>query len=179
LIGTAPYMSPEQARGQSIDKRTDIWAFGCVLFEMLTGHIAFAGESISDTLVAVLDREPGWNTVPATLPGGVHRLLHRCLEKDPTRRRRNAGDVRTEIDEALVDRTAESDAKGPAPRKPAWQWVALLAIAIAAATVGALRWINRSPHPPSEPVRQTARFSIPFPSEAPMIGADRITVQRV
>ena len=82
ILGTAAYMSPEQARGVAVDKRTDIWAFGCVLYEMLTGRTAFPGETVSDTLAAVLEREPDWNALPADTPSSVRRLLRRCLEKD-------------------------------------------------------------------------------------------------
>src|SRR5260370_12725719 len=82
ILGTAAYMSPEQARGQSVDKRTDIWAFGCVLFEMLTGSAAFARETITATIVAVVGAEPKWNSLPADTPASIRRLLTRCLQKD-------------------------------------------------------------------------------------------------
>src|SRR5207302_4233058 len=85
-MGTAAYMSPEQARGQPVDKRTDIWAFGCVLYEMLTGRRAFVGDSLTDTLAHVIDREPDWRVVPETTPEVVRRLLERCLRKDVRRR---------------------------------------------------------------------------------------------
>ena len=81
ILGTAAYMSPEQARGQTVDKRTDIWAFGCVLFEMLTGRNALAGETVADTLAAILEREPPWTALPDTTPLAIRRLLQRCLEK--------------------------------------------------------------------------------------------------
>jgi serine/threonine protein kinase len=84
LLGTAAYMSPEQARGQSVDKRADIWAFGCVLFEMLTGRVAFPGSTVSDHIAAILEREPDWNAVPPATPSTVQRLLRRCLEKIPS-----------------------------------------------------------------------------------------------
>ncbi|HLG58229.1 MAG TPA: LpqB family beta-propeller domain-containing protein [Vicinamibacterales bacterium] len=103
VMGTAAYMSPEQARGQSIDKRTDIWAFGCVLFEMLTGIAAFGGSTMSDTIVSVLDREPDWRSLPASVPPSLRRLLHRCLQKDVRRRLRDIGD-------ALDDLTPQADA---------------------------------------------------------------------
>src|SRR6476646_9551937 len=83
ILGTAPYMSPEQARGQAINKRTDIWAFGCVLFEMITGRMAFAGSTISDTIAAVLERAPNWTALPPSTPPPVRQVLARCLEKDP------------------------------------------------------------------------------------------------
>ena len=77
-------MSPEQARGQAVDKRTDIWAFGCVLYELLVGRPPFSGLTISDTIAKILEREPDWSALPAGTPAGVHRLLRRCLEKDPS-----------------------------------------------------------------------------------------------
>ncbi|MFN2446014.1 MAG: serine/threonine-protein kinase [Vicinamibacterales bacterium] len=84
ILGTAAYMSPEQARGLPVDKRTDIWAFGCVLFEMLCGGRPFPGETVSDTIATILTREPDWNRLPAAAPARVTRLLRRCLEKDPS-----------------------------------------------------------------------------------------------
>ena len=93
VVGTAGYMSPEQARGQVVDKRTDIWAFGCVLYEMLTGRVAFTGGTVSDTIVAVLGGEPEWDALPDGTPAGVRLLLQRCLDKDPKRRLRDLGDV--------------------------------------------------------------------------------------
>jgi serine/threonine protein kinase len=99
ILGTAAYMSPEQARGKSVDKRADIWAFGCVLFETLTGRQLFSGDTVSDTLAAVLTREPEWTTIPP----GVNPLLRRCLEKDPKNRCRDIGDVKLEIVQILAN----------------------------------------------------------------------------
>jgi eukaryotic-like serine/threonine-protein kinase len=101
LLGTAAYMSPEQARRQAVDKRADIWAFGCVLYEMLTGRAAFSASTVSDTLAAILDRDPDWTALPNTIPAAIHRLLRRCLEKDATLRLHDIADARIEIDEAL------------------------------------------------------------------------------
>src|SRR5262245_10130528 len=86
ILGTAAYMSPEQARGKPIDKRTDIWSFGCVMFEMLTGHAAFHGETLSDIIASILQREPDWSRLPLRTPAGIRALLRRCLDKDPKRR---------------------------------------------------------------------------------------------
>jgi Tol biopolymer transport system component len=101
IAGTAAYMSPEQARGKAVDKRTDIWAFGSVLYEMLTARPAFRRETVSDTIAAILEREPDWSALPAQTPAGIRRLLRHCLEKDPKRRLRDIGDARPEIEEAL------------------------------------------------------------------------------
>jgi Tol biopolymer transport system component len=112
ILGTATYMSPEQARGQPVDRRTDIWAFGCVLYEMLTGRRAFAGDSLTDTLAHVIERDPDWGAMPETTPDGVRRLLERCLRKDVRDRLRDIADARIEIDDAIAGRTA---ATGRAP----------------------------------------------------------------
>ncbi|RPH57446.1 MAG: serine/threonine protein kinase, partial [Acidobacteria bacterium] len=94
IVGTAAYMSPEQARGRPIDKRTDVWAFGCVVFEMLTNRRAFGGESAANTITSILEREPNWDLLPKTTPSNLRRLLKRCLEKDLPRRLRDLGDAR-------------------------------------------------------------------------------------
>ena len=120
ILGTAAYMSPEQARGKPVDTRTDIWAFGCVLFEMLTGHAAFARETFTDTLAAVIERDPEWKALPPATPASIIRLLRRCLDKDPTRRLEDIASVRIEIDEA------PSSAPSPAERTAS---IAVLAFA--------------------------------------------------
>jgi Tol biopolymer transport system component/tRNA A-37 threonylcarbamoyl transferase component Bud32 len=100
LIGTTAYMSPEQACGEPLDRRTDIWAFGCVLFEMLTGEAAFERETRSETIAALLERDPPWERLPASTPGCLRQLLQRCLEKDPKRRLRDIGDARFDLEQA-------------------------------------------------------------------------------
>ena len=107
LLGTPAYMSPEQARGSVVDRRTDIWAFGCLLYELLSGRQAFAGDTASDSLVAVLEREPDMALVPAGTPAAVRSLLRHCLEKDPKRRLRDIADARLAIDDALSPSTGE------------------------------------------------------------------------
>ena len=102
ILGTAAYMSPEQARGKAVDKRTDIWAFGCVLYELLTGKQAFHGEDVTDILAAVVRAEPDWQALPAATPLKIRDLLRRCLQKDKTQRFRDAGDARIEIEDALA-----------------------------------------------------------------------------
>jgi serine/threonine protein kinase/Flp pilus assembly protein TadD len=101
IIGTPAYMSPEQARGQATDKRCDIWSFGCVLYEMLTGKVPFEGETISDILTGILDCEPDWHALPQTTPANIQVLLRRCLEKDPHRRLHDIADAAIEINETL------------------------------------------------------------------------------
>src|SRR5215831_8036155 len=108
ILGTAAYMAPEQATGHPVDKRADIWAFGVVLWEMLTGTSLFAGETISHTLAFVITKEPDWNTLPANTPAPIRRLLRRALEKDRKRRLPDIGSARLEIDEALATRVDES-----------------------------------------------------------------------
>jgi len=114
ILGTAAYMSPEQARGKSLDRRTDIWSFGCVLYEMLTGRAPFAGDTISDTLAAILEREPDRTLLPAATPVPIRRLLRRCLEKDRKGRLDSAAGARLEIDDAIASPAAETPAGGPA-----------------------------------------------------------------
>ena len=129
ILGTAAYMSPEQARGRAVDKRTDIWSFGCVLYEMLTGRLAFQGETTSDLIAAVLEREPDLTQLPASTPPAIRRLLLRCFEKDTRQRLRDIGDARAEIDEALSPTSSTaSTAIVPSPpgqgRAPSWQLAA-------------------------------------------------------
>src|SRR5262249_3394833 len=112
----AAYMSPEQAKGRTADRRSDLWAFGAVLYEMLTGKRAFEGEDESDTLAFILTREPDWASLPAETPPLIRRLLRRCLEKDRTRRLDSAAAARLEIDEALAaPAVGVPDAAPPGP----------------------------------------------------------------
>jgi len=115
IVGTAAYMAPEQARGKIVDRRADIWAFGVVLYEMLTGRQAFKGDDISEILATVLKTEPDWHALPADVPASIRRLLRRCLEKDPRKRLSAIGDARLELDEP-EPAAAVVDAR-PAPRR--------------------------------------------------------------
>ena len=103
LLGTAPYMSPEQVRGRAVDKRTDIWAFGCVLYEMLTGQQPFAGDDVTETIASIVKEEPDWSALPGTTPLTAQALLRRCLRKDPNRRLHDIADARIEIEEAVEE----------------------------------------------------------------------------
>ncbi len=159
ILGTAAYMSPQQARGQVVDKRADIWAFGCVLYEMLTGHVAFAGETVSDTIGKILEREPDWSALPSTTPSVIRRLLRRCLAKDPRQRLRDIGDVRLEID--AIDEAAPEVSDGttspPAPAKTRTAWLPWVALAALAAGVGV--WEARRPVTTPENPLANAQFT--------------------
>jgi len=111
ILGTAAYMSPEQARGRAVDRRTDIWSFGCVLYECLTGRQAFEGETVSDLIAHILKSDPDWAALPVDTPNRVRRLLRRCLEKDQRRRLRDIGDARIELED-----TGDPDLPGSSPR---------------------------------------------------------------
>jgi serine/threonine protein kinase len=124
ILGTAAYMSPEQARGKPLDKRTDIWAFGCVLYEMLTRTREFAGDDVTDTLANVLKTEPDWTALPALMPTPITRLLRRSLEKDRKRRLDSAAAARLEIEEAIqgaaLAATGANSVSAVSVRKPIW-----------------------------------------------------------
>ena len=107
ILGTAPYMSPEQTRGRSVDRRTDIWSFGCVMFEMLTGRQTFAGESTTDVLASIVKEEPAWDRLPVNTPPPVRRLLQRRLAKDPRQRLRDIGDARLDLESSFAGREWE------------------------------------------------------------------------
>jgi eukaryotic-like serine/threonine-protein kinase len=112
IIGTAAYMSPEQAKAKPVDRRADIWASGCVLYDMLTGKMAFHGETVTDTLAAVIRAEPDWSLLPAATPVRILVLLQRCLQKDPQRRLRDIGDARISLDEVLAGTPEPPSATG-------------------------------------------------------------------
>jgi serine/threonine-protein kinase len=113
ILGTAAYMSPEQAKGKAVDRRTDIWAFGCVLYEMLTGKMAFSGESITETLAAVIREEPDWSLLPADTPPAIRNLLARCLKKDARQRLQSIGDARVAIEEVLSGSPSQAESTSP------------------------------------------------------------------
>lgn len=155
IFGTAAYMSPEQARGQNVDKRADIWAFGCVLFEMLTGRAAFAGDTASDTIANVLERDPQWSALPPATPIAIRRLLFRCLIKNSKQRVRDVGDVRIEIDaiDEVVPGVVEAT---PPARATTWRWLPWAVVVALAA--GVILREARRPASIENPLA-TARFS--------------------
>jgi hypothetical protein len=158
ILGTPACMSPEQARGLAVDSRTDIWAFGCVLYEMLAGSAPFASGTVSDTLAKVLEREPDWSALPATTPPTVRRLLTRCLEKDLRRRLQHIGDARIELEDAasgVASASADGAKIDPRPARRL-RWIAAgasLVALVALIAVAALAWYLRAapqarPSPP-------------------------------
>ncbi|MFN8179786.1 MAG: protein kinase [bacterium] len=171
ILGTAGYMSPEQARGHAVDKRADIWAFGVVLFEMLTGRRLFSGETVSDTLAAVLRHEPEWDSLPAATSPRIRRLLHRCLERDPKRRLRDIGDARLVIEEVLAGAPDEAVVPTVAPRR---RTRVLFGVAVSAATILAFAagWLLK-PAQREPPVR---RFEIPVPDLTMSLGSEATTL---
>jgi hypothetical protein len=158
VLGTAAYMSPEQARGKQVDRRADIWSFGAVLYEMLSGARAFPGEDASETLATVIKDQPDWSKLPAGTPRHIERLLRRCLAKDPRQRLQAIGDARLELDESSL--AAEESAPGaavPAPRS-AYANVFAGAMAIAALALGAALAWNFKPAPASPPQVRVAEL---------------------
>ena len=156
ILGTAAYMSPEQARGRPVDARTDIWAFGTVLFEMLTGTRAFKGDDVSETLAAILRDEPDWSRLPAGRPPMVRAFLIRCLRKDPAERVHHIGDVRLAIDGAFdVERAAATHATGTSRF---YRWLAATSIVVALLAVGAAVWIGQQTG--DRPPLQVRRFPL-------------------
>jgi Tol biopolymer transport system component len=149
ILGTAAYMSPEQARGKSVDKRTDIWAFGCVLYELLTGKQVFHGEDITEILASVVKSEPDWEALPTAAPRKLRTLLQRCLQKDRRKRFHDAGDVRIEIEDAIAT-PKDSGVAQSAPAsasKLSWAVAAALAIIAVVTTFGWWRSTRPVEHP--------------------------------
>jgi serine/threonine-protein kinase len=171
ILGTAAYMAPEQAKGRRVDKRADVWAFGVVLFEMLTGRRAFEGDDVSETLASVLAREPKFDALPAETPTPVRRLIERCLEKDPRKRLRDIGDAMRRLDEEMAAPTAAGDraATAPAAGPPGTgsgirRWLAPALTLVVGLAGGA--WLLRPPPAPAgEP--GVVRFTYAPPQDGP------------
>jgi Tol biopolymer transport system component len=179
LVGTAAYMSPEQARGKDVDKRTDVWAFGCVLYDMLTGRAAFAGDTLSDTIAAILTREPDWSRLPGDVPEPVRRLLRRCLQKDLNRRLRDLGDARIELEDVLGvssdDRPRPEVADGSGPvrirRTASTGTLRVAGGLLAAAVLGAAGYAVLLDDDDLQ-MRPTAHFVIALPGSERLAGLD-------
>jgi hypothetical protein len=162
ILGTAAYMSPEQAKGQTVDRRTDIWAFGCVLYEMLTGTRAFGGDDVQDTFIAIMRDEPDWTRLPTTLPPALGTYIRRCLHKNPTQRIGDVQDVRLALEGAFetaapVDVVDATPARATASWAGRLGWVAAAALASSTALLGA-RLLQPAPVP------EVTRFQIVAPA---------------
>jgi serine/threonine protein kinase len=149
ILGTAAYMSPEQARGQIVDKRADIWAFGCVLYEMLTGRSCFSRGTVSDTVAAILEREPDYTALPKPLPRTARRLLERCLAKDQRLRLRDIGDARLDLRAALDELSSGGDQPLDTRHRPRWRPKAWVAAALLTAIATAV-WVTRLQRSPAD-----------------------------
>jgi Tol biopolymer transport system component len=158
IMGTAPYMSPEQARGRPVDRRTDLWALGCVLYEMLTGKRAFEGETATDVIASVVQREPDWDALPATTPGALRRVLAQCLAKDAADRLRDGGDAALLLVESLDADRAVDAARAPVGQGVLLPWIVAAASVLVA--LGAL-WLR----PTSEASVAPTRFSLVIPDD--------------
>jgi len=168
ILGTAAYMSPEQARGKAVDKRTDIWAFGCVFYELLTGKQAFHGEDVTDILAAVVRAEPDWQALPEATQPAIRTLLLRCLRKDKQQRLPEASSIRIEIEDAIA-----APVLGPTaivPAKASWRQAVMLAsVAMVAAIVAGFAVWTLKPSPTPQPV---SRFTITLPPGQQLAGMD-------
>jgi serine/threonine-protein kinase len=172
VMGTPAYMSPEQARGLPVDKRSDVWAFGCVLYEMLSGTRAFDGDRGSDIVAKVIECEPDFGALPAGVPRTVHRLLRRCLQKDPRRRLRDMGDARLDLTDAIEGPGDETAAGTTGWSRARIAMGAAIATALSAMVAGTAVWllVHSDATGPTYPAR-VARFSIPAHMLPPLLGA--------
>jgi Tol biopolymer transport system component len=164
ILGTAAYMSPEQARGKPTDRRTDIWSFGCVLYECLTGVSEFRGDTMSDSIGAILHKAPDWSALPDDLPANVRWVLRRCLAKDRDNRLHDIADARIEIEQAIVDPEAASEIAGTAPAAeaaPRRPWLLPVVAAVTALVVGAAAWILK---PAPADAAPTVGLSVQLPN---------------
>jgi hypothetical protein len=176
ILGTAAYMAPEQARGRAVDRRADIWAFGCVLFEMLTGGRAFAGDDVAETFGAVIHKEPAWSALPANTPAYLRRLLGRCLQKNPKKRLPHIGVARLEIDEPSGESAASTAPAGMASRSRGWTsarvaWSVAAAAVIAAVALNIMSYLAR--RPADAPVMRTSILPPSGVSWAPVVPSNR------
>jgi len=175
ILGTAAYMSPEQARGRPVDKRTDIWAFGCVLSEMLTGTRAFDGDDVTDVLSRVLQRDPDFTGLPATTPRAVRRLLRRCLQKDHRFRLRDVGDAKAELDEPIDEGSETVSAGSIRTSGKQKALVGTLVAALLLVTAG-LTWLMVGAESAPTPGLQRFGISLPRGAELSVVGPNNTSI---
>jgi hypothetical protein len=187
ILGTAAYMSPEQAKGKAADRRTDIWAFGCVLFEMLTARTLFAADSVTETLARVIEREPDLSALPVTTPPAVRMLIARSLQRDPKQRLRDIGEARITLEHPLAP-VSQGEPRAPAVRH---RTLAFLILATAVVAVIATAWVMRATDTATAPAQR--RFALATPNDAPplltsispdatailVIAADKLWLQKL
>lgn len=173
IMGTATYLSPEQARGRQPDKRSDIWAFGCVLFEALTGKQAFSGDTVADVLAAILKNEPDWNLLPSALPSSVRSLLEQCLQKEPSQRLQDIAAARNILETAFEDAPALAPQNRPAKHT---SWLTITTVAVMAAVLAALAtWNFMTPNASNdsqrgvEALKPVSRLSLALPPNQQII----------
>lgn len=160
VLGTAAYMSPEQARGKAADSRTDVWAFGCVLFEMLSGQRPFDGDSAADTLGAVVSAEPDWASLPRSLPRPLHRVLRRCLAKDPKERLHHIADARLELVDAVGGVVEEGGGKAATAARGRRAAALVGAVLLGALLWGAVAWVSGPSAPEERPPATPSRWTV-------------------
>jgi serine/threonine-protein kinase len=172
IIGTAPYMAPEQARGRAVDRRVDIWAFGCVLFEMLTGERAFPGDDVTDVLAKIIERDPIWSALPAATPPRVRELLRRTLDKDPKTRLRDIGEARMALTRGPGEESPRVEARPPR-RVHQLGWVVAGVVTIALAVSLFALWRAATPI-----ARQVERYDVaaPLKSTLSLVGQPAVTI---
>ena len=170
VMGTTGYMSPEQARGQAVDRRTDVWAFGCVLFELFAGRPPFDAATASDTIAAVLEKDPDWEALPPATPARVRHLIARCLEKDRRQRLRDIGDALPDLADDSVIRAASvsgTGVQGSSGVSRTWRPLAFVLAAVAVLLAGTTLWLwSRGRPAASSLITQPVRFALPPPSGA-------------
>jgi serine/threonine protein kinase len=174
ILGTAAYMSPEQARGKPLDRRTDLWSFGCVVYECLTATQLFRGETVSDSLAAILRKDPNWSSLPDATPPMIRLLLRRCLTREPGKRLQDAGDARIELEQAIEDPRVESLGLAPVgrvvpaeePSKTRWLPWAIAAVAVVFAVMFAVMFAMRGTTPtPDSNASRRLMIPVPGPTE--------------
>lgn len=177
LLGTAAYMSPEQAKGKSVDRRADIWAFGCVLYEMLSGEVAFGGDSMTETLAEVIKEDPDWSRLPSGTPASVRLLLHRCLQKDPKRRLQAIGEARIVLDDVLSGAVAPRTSPHLQPStKKWWLVVAGVILLVGVANLIARDVWKRNPHDGAPGL--VTRFTVDLPPGCKLWASPALALSR-
>src|SRR5262249_54644556 len=165
IMGTAAYMSPEQAKGRPVDRHTDIFAFGCVLYEMLSGRATFEGDDVTEILRRVVTAEPDWNRIPAETQPGIHQVLRRSLKKDPRQRLGDIRDARLEIEDALSAPPQSAPPVASPTRNPWLAWIVAAVMTLAFASIAVLYFRQRPQAEPPQMRVQISTPSTPVPSE--------------